>query len=434
MGADSTGVRCYTYDSQNNDWDSASSGLPTSGAYYPQFGDVDGDGFLDIVAYLGPVGYVYLGDGTGNWVSDGSFSMSSPGDISAFLVDGDFDHDGREDIVVQADQGVWPNDQNVLRAFSPWVEPSDLSALVQTPHGGETFRSGSIRNIRWLSGVPASQGDSSVDIQLSLHGVSGPWETIASDIPNNGWYQWSVNAGGSDTCRIKVVVTTSSSSASAMSASDFSIYGFGVNAHGPYYGVPGQVIQLTGSAENGNPPYHYQWSFGDGNTSDEQNPTHSYSAEGNYTVKLSVTDADDLIVTDTTWALISGNNTPPGTPEIRGPSHGKPLVQYNFYVVSTDPDGDDLSYYVDWGDNTTSGWLGPYPSGAQEIVSHNWSQKGTFSVKVKAKDMHGAESDWGILPMKIPVSYDLPNVLFFKWLFERFPHALPLLRYLLGFS
>jgi PKD repeat protein len=219
-----------------------------------------------------------------------------------------------------------------------------------------------------------------------------------------------------------------------MSASDFSIYGFGVNAHGPYYGVPGQVIQLTGSAENGNPPYHYQWRFGDGNTSDEQNPTHSYSAEGNYTVKLSVTDADDLIVTDTTWALISGNNTPPGTPEIRGPSHGKPLVQYNFYVVSTDPDGDDLSYYVDWGDNTTSGWLGPYPSGAQEIVSHNWSQKGTYSVKVKAKDMHGAESDWGILPMKIPVSYDLPNVLFFKWLFERFPHAFPLLRYLLGFS
>jgi hypothetical protein len=433
VGSGSTGLRCYTYDVENNDWDSASNGLPTSGEYYPQFGDINGDGSLDIVGYVGPTGYAYLGDGNGNWVQDGSFSMPPSGYFSAFLVDGDFDHDGREDVVIQAEQGSGYVYVNVLKAFSPWLEPTSLSALVQSPHGGETFRSGSIRNIRWLSAVPASQGESTVDILLSRHGVSGPWEPLATDIPNNGCYQWLIGASGSENCRIKVVVTTSQSTASAISGSDFTILGFDVDAHGPYYGSPDQMIQFTGIAENGNPPYDYHWDFGDGSTSDQQNPTHSYSNEGNYTVVLSVTDSDDLTVTDTTWALISGTNAPPNTPDIQGPSNGKPKVQIKYTVVATDPDLDIVFYFIDWRDNTTSGWLGPYGSSEQKSVSHAWSYKGTYSVKVKAKDIHGAESDWGTLSVKIPFSYDKPVFAFREWFFERFPNAFPLLRYLSEF-
>ncbi|UCF49134.1 MAG: VCBS repeat-containing protein, partial [Thermoplasmatales archaeon] len=192
VGFYSTGVKCYTYDKQNNKWESASSGLPSSGTYYPQFGDIDGDGFLDIVAYTSTIGTLYLGDGNGNWDSDATFSMPSTGDYSAFVVDGDFDHDGREDIVIQAEEGDWISYQNILKAFSPYQEPSELSALLQSPNGGETLISGSIRKIRWLSGVPPSQGDSTVEIQISLNGESGPWDTIVAGIPNNGCYQWLV--------------------------------------------------------------------------------------------------------------------------------------------------------------------------------------------------------------------------------------------------
>ncbi|MDG6223249.1 MAG: DNRLRE domain-containing protein [Candidatus Bathyarchaeota archaeon] len=39
---------------------------------------------------------------------------------------------------------------------------------------------------------------------------------------------------------------------------------------------------------------NYSWDFGDGTTSTNQNPTHSYSHEGSYTISLTVTDNDGL--------------------------------------------------------------------------------------------------------------------------------------------
>ncbi|EMR74826.1 PDK repeat-containing protein [Thermoplasmatales archaeon SCGC AB-540-F20] len=415
IGYGSNGVCCYSFDKINNQWVLKSNGLPTTGYYYAQFGDINGDGFLDIIAYDSPIGYAYLGDGTGNWVVDGTFTMPSPGDYSAFVVDGDFDHDGREDVLIQAEQGSWPSYQNQLKAFSPWLEPTELSALVQIPHGGETFRSGSIRNIRWLSAVPSSQGDATVEIQVSLDGESGPWDTIASDIPNNGCFQWLVDAGGSEYCRIKVIVTTSSS-ASAISASDFTIIGFNVDAHGPYQGSIGGPVQFTGSAENGTPPYDYYWEFGDGDASNEQNPTHIYDDAGNFTVNLTVTDDDGITVRDSTWALILGDNNPPSTPIIDGLTSGKPGVEYEYTFVSTDDDNDELYYLIDWGDGIEDE-TSVFPSGVEAHANHTWTNKGTYIIKAKAKDSYMAESEWGTLEVTMPKNQ---NMWFLHWL-ERFP-------------
>ena len=40
----------------------------------------------------------------------------------------------------------------------------------------------------------------------------------------------------------------------------------------------------------------YSWDFGDGGTSNSQNPTHTYPAAGTYTVKLTVGEADGVDV------------------------------------------------------------------------------------------------------------------------------------------
>jgi PKD repeat protein len=40
----------------------------------------------------------------------------------------------------------------------------------------------------------------------------------------------------------------------------------------------------------------YAWDFGDGSTSDEPNPSHMYTEEGVYTVKLKVTTEKIVLI------------------------------------------------------------------------------------------------------------------------------------------
>lgn len=49
----------------------------------------------------------------------------------------------------------------------------------------------------------------------------------------------------------------------------------------------------------------WQWTFGDGGTSEEQDPSHTYSAVGSYEVTLKVTDVDDVYTSSTQIVTIS---------------------------------------------------------------------------------------------------------------------------------
>jgi hypothetical protein len=63
-------------------------------------------------------------------------------------------------------------------------------------------------------------------------------------------------------------------------------------------GVRPLSVDFTASAAGGTPPYNYSWDFGDGYTSNEQNPTHIFHGSGTYTVLLSVSDNDGNQATD----------------------------------------------------------------------------------------------------------------------------------------
>jgi hypothetical protein len=90
----------------------------------------------------------------------------------------------------------------------------------------------------------------------------------------------------------------------------------------------------------------------------------------------------------------NNENQPPNVPEIIGPQNGDVGVEYEYIFVSEDNDGDEIFYLIDWDDNTTSEWLGPYQSGLQVEKSHTWSEQGIYNIRAKVKDIHGAESDW----------------------------------------
>ncbi|MEO1449199.1 MAG: PKD domain-containing protein [Bacteroidota bacterium] len=63
-----------------------------------------------------------------------------------------------------------------------------------------------------------------------------------------------------------------------------------------FFSVDTLTANFTDQSINGNT---YLWEFGDGNTSDEQNPAHTYQDEGTYSVKLTITSVSDLQATAT---------------------------------------------------------------------------------------------------------------------------------------
>ncbi len=128
------------------------------------------------------------------------------------------------------------------------------------------------------------------------------------------------------------------------------------------------------------------------------------------------------------------NNPPaqPATPE--GPSQGKIHVTHTYSTSTTDVDNDLLYYFFSWGDGFDSGWLGPYLSGEVAEASHTWSIEGSYEIKVIVQDSNGTKSTWSDpFPITMPFSYASPLASLLQWLFQRFPHALPILRYMLGF-
>ena len=124
------------------------------------------------------------------------------------------------------------------------------------------------------------------------------------------------------------------------------------------------------------------------------------------------------------------NNQPPETPTIDGPTQAqiKKSVMYTFQA--NDSDNTPVSFYIDWGDGTNMRTI-DYSQGLLIRRYHTWTKQGTYTIRAKAIDSFGLESDWGTLTVTMPFSYE-PQYPFIHWLLERFPNAFPLLRYMLG--
>jgi len=90
----------------------------------------------------------------------------------------------------------------------------------------------------------------------------------------------------------------------------------------------------------------------------------------------------------------TSSNQPPVTPSApSGTQNGKTGVLYTYWAMTTDPDGDSITYSIDWGDGTSS-TTGSKNSGMTASASHAWTQAGTYAVKVRATDAKGNVSPW----------------------------------------
>jgi outer membrane protein assembly factor BamB len=98
--------------------------------------------------------------------------------------------------------------------------------------------------------------------------------------------------------------------------------------------------------------------------------------------------------------LISCKSRPPNVPSVEGPTSGFIASEYHFYVMSKDPNHNDISYQFDWGDSTQTPWSNFVPSESSFGMSHTWLSVGNYSLKARAKDIKGLTSDWSITTFK----------------------------------
>jgi len=129
---------------------------------------------------------------------------------------------------------------------------------------------------------------------------------------------------------------------------------------------------------------------------------HLFLPAGSYTVEFSapnyISKSHQVTITPDSAEILDiplvRMNDPPEIPDIVGPTEGIAGMEVEFSLVTTDPDGDDVYYWVEWGDETNSDWIGPYQSGITVNASHTWTAGGDYEIKVKAKDIYLNESGW----------------------------------------
>ena len=122
-------------------------------------------------------------------------------------------------------------------------------------------------------------------------------------------------------------------------------------------------------------------------------------------------------------------NDPPGAPDIDGPTSGSAGTEYTYTLNAVDPDGDDVRYHVEWGDQSSD--ITDYAaSGTDVTVKHTWEDQGAFTIKVKAEDALGEIGPENTLTVTMPRSRVLNNP-FINFL-QSHPNLFPILRYLLG--
>ena len=135
----------------------------------------------------------------------------------------------------------------------------------------------------------------------------------------------------------------------------------------------------SGSSDADGTITSYAWNFGDNAGSTTSTGTHTYAADGTYTVSLTVTDNDGA--TNTLNKSITVSQTP-NTPPVAAFTSGATNLNASFDGSgSADPDGTITSYAWNFGDNTTGTGVQP---------THTYSAGNTYNVTLTVTDNRGA--------------------------------------------
>lgn len=171
---------------------------------------------------------------------------------------------------------------------------------------------------------------------------------------------------------------------------------------GPYRSEADVAFDGGGSSDpDGDAVVAWDWDFGDGASGTGATPAHPYTADGTYTVTLTVTDAKGARSAPVQATATIGN-LPPAVNA--GPDARSLPGFVGVSATFSDPGANDApwTYTIDWGDGATTTGTTSSQSGAI-TASHLYLLPGQYRVRVTVTDKDGgAGSDELIITIAIP--------------------------------
>ncbi|MHB8605515.1 MAG: PKD domain-containing protein, partial [Thermoplasmatota archaeon] len=144
---------------------------------------------------------------------------------------------------------------------------------------------------------------------------------------------------------------------------------------------PAEAVAFTDQSSPGDSPItKWDWDFGDGSShGSDQNPTHTYSQPGHYTVTLTVTDSASKTAKASKSLRVNTKPTASFSMNRSAASLNSPI---SLTDTSNDPDGHIVAWLWDFGDGQTA---------TTQNATHSWSTGGVFTVKLNVTDNDGGK-------------------------------------------
>jgi hypothetical protein len=179
------------------------------------------------------------------------------------------------------------------------------------------------------------------------------------------------------------------------------------------YNSPYEFAASAADPDTDSVAIHLMW--GDGTSSewsawiasgDTVALSHSWSSPGTYQVKAQAKDkpgsTSDWSPAHSVVIVSTRAPNPPGMPT--GPSETPKDSLCTFTTITSDPDGDGVSYRFDWGTGDTSDWTDWVPSGEPGAMRYAFRRAGAPRVRAQARDVNEVPSAWSN-----PYTVTVPN-------------------------
>ena len=124
----------------------------------------------------------------------------------------------------------------------------------------------------------------------------------------------------------------------------------------------------------------YSWSFGDGATSTQENPTHIYATDGTYTVVMTATNSGGSDTASVSVTITASTSEP--VSGLVASNDGPTELGQNTSLNASIASGTNVSYSWSFGDGQT---------GSGPNVSHTYAQTGTYTATVTTTNSQNSE-------------------------------------------